>query len=667
MPDKIVEIPGVGNISFPDTMSQDDIDTESAKIYKEKQGAFGVSAETPALSRFVDGVVRANPVTNAVDFGTQLLTDPKAAGAAVIDPMVEQMQKAVQAHQEGRPLDAVGHMAGAIPLVGPYVASNIDRAQHGDVAGALGELSWLLAPGAKKLATAGAEGVVAGAKAIPALREPMNAAADALDSAANERFGKFAAPQVGAIKTRLGNAAVEAAPTILRDPALASLSRRGFANTLEARFHQTAENLDAAADARLVSQQVKTTPLLKKIDGEIAQLTAQPVTASRIVPEVTSGAVREVPLDPLRQYALRWMKDEMENFPFTKRTWNEAPRKSGNAAGGDAQIVAGAAGAPIYQRIIGEGQLSKASRGDVLKAINDAIAGKTDGKLRELVIGVADDLARGDQKTQRMMLTPGPEGERYPATSRLLELSKNAPATMPARAGRPLGQAVEPAPNSSQIATLRKIRSEVAALGPIAPYEAIRRIRQAWDKVAKVKYLPATAQDALASQGDATGAMKGTGALREGLAQTDTKSAEAYAQYHVYRSANDVVQAAEEADRVRPNRGRGIMARTAGALATAAKGGNPAAMVIGGMAGAIADKAAEMAPTVQLVIARRMAAVADALRTGDTPRAQALTNRIIGQFPAVRSGLKLAGKGLALAGRDAIPARMAAEQDPSEK
>lgn len=47
MPDTVVEIPGVGNIAFPDTMSHDEIAAASAKIYQEKQGAFEV--KTPPL------------------------------------------------------------------------------------------------------------------------------------------------------------------------------------------------------------------------------------------------------------------------------------------------------------------------------------------------------------------------------------------------------------------------------------------------------------------------------------------------------------------------------------------------------------------------------------------------------------------------------------------
>jgi len=207
----------------------------------------------------------------------------------------------------------------------------------------------------------------------------------------------------------------------------------------------------------------------------------------------------------------------------------------------------------------------------------------------------------------------------------------------------PFGRAVEPAPNTTQIETLRRIKSELEALGPVAPYESVRRIRQAWDQVAKVKYSPAVSPDYLAKSGEATGASRGTAAMREALAQTDPASANAYATYHLYKTADDVAQAAEEAQRVRPNRGRGMMARTAGALIGAREGGIVGAGV-GAIAAGMADRAAEMAPTFQIAIARRMAAVADALRAGDATEAQALLDRTLQKFPNVRTTLRITGK-----------------------
>ncbi len=500
--------------------------------------------QSGAIDRYLGGLVSANPVTNSVDFLSQMFTDPKGAGASVVNPSLEQLDQMLTAHREGRPLAAMGHAAGAIPLIGPFVAENVKKAQEGDAAGAMGALTWLASPAAKRGVKAGTGVVVDAAKKTP-LRVPMNAAADALDRSANERLARTMSPQTGPNKTRLGNQMVKAAPDLLRDPELTGYTRSGVADKIASRYEQVAEGLDVAANERLVSQQVRTEPLLKQLDTEIGKLTAQPVEASK------------------------------------------APR--------------------------------------TIKPTPAVTKG-------EQVAGITGEIAPSDYATVE-----------------------------------PYGKAVEPQPNSSQLATLKQIRSEIAQLGPVADYEAIRRIREAWDKVAKVKYMPSTAQDVLKAQGDATGAAKGTGAMREALAQTDPKSAVAYRQYTLYKTAHDVAQAAEEADRVRPNRGRGIMARTAGALIGAKEGGAVGAG-IGAMVAGIADKAAEMAPTFQVAIARRLAAVADALRSGDVDRAKVMTDRIVLTFPHVRAGVKWTGKVTAAAGRAAGTARLAADQqEPNQK
>lgn len=199
----------------------------------------------------------------------------------------------------------------------------------------------------------------------------------------------------------------------------------------------------------------------------------------------------------------------------------------------------------------------------------------------------------------------------------------------------PIGQAVEPAPSASQIATLRKIRGEVAQLGSVAPYEAIRRIRSAWDQVARVKFMPATAQDALSSQGAAQGAVRGTAALREGLSQADPASAAAYRQYSIFKSANDVLTAAQEAERARPTVGRGLMRTGSGTVAGAVSAGAPGAAV-GAIVGYVLDRASSYAPTMQVFIARQMQGIADALRRGDTQAAQTQAVSLKASLPTVQ-------------------------------
>lgn len=469
----------------------------------ERGGAFG---------RFVEGAVgplAAAPGMAATAAQSLMPTEGGAAarqelGRSIVDPSVARLEMAAQANREGRPLAAVGNVAAAVPIIGPAVASGIDQMRSGDVAGGAGTLTGIAAPFVAGPLARGGVGALKGT----AVGEKL---AGALDASAERRLVDTIVPKVGPNKTRLGNQAADVAPKLLRDPELGAFSRGGLADKIGTRLDQAIEGLDAAANNRTASQQVKTGPLLQQLNAEISRLTATPVEASRPVPSVQGD-------------------------------WKLTPE------------------------------------------------------------GVSRDVA-----------------------------------------SRPIGQPVEPGPNAPQLDVLKRMRAEVQRLGPVAPYESVRRIRESWDQVAKVKYNPATSADFLAKQGEATGASKGTAALRQGLAEADPQGAQANATYHLYKTANDVVQAAEEANRVRPNRGRGIMARATGAMVGGKEGGIVGAG-IGAIAMGIVDRAAEMAPTFQIAIARRMAAVADALRAGKPAEAQQLLDRTVARFPAVKSSLKISGK-----------------------
>lgn len=483
-----------------------------------------------ATGRFVNGVWQNINPMNTVHLMETMAQGPSVAMPQILAPSMARIDRAKAANEQGRPLDALGNLAAATPLIGPPVASAIDKVRSGDIAGGAGEMTGIAAPFLAGPALRGGAGLLKGT----AVGESIAGAADA---SANARMVDQMVPKVGLNKIRLGNKAAEIAPRLLRDPDLSAFSRSGLAEKISTKLEAATEGLDTASDARTVAQQVKTGPLLKALDDSIAELTAQPVEASAV-----SG------------------------------------------------------GTTVTGRVTGTGF--------------------------------------------------GPE----PAT------------TAPVRGSASYGQPVEPAPNASQIATLRQMRKEVAALGPTAPYESVRRIRQAWDQAARVKYSPAVSVDYLAKQGEATGAAKGTGAIRESLAQADPASAQSYDAYSLFKNANDVVQAAEEAARVRPNRGRGIMARTAGAMIGAKEGGAPGA-VIGAIAAQIADRAAEMAPTFQIAIARRLAAVADALRAGDAAGAQTIIDHTIQKFPAVKTGLKITGKMTPAIGGQLDQLPLAAEGD----
>lgn len=243
------------------------------------------SSEGP-VERFAAGAVRANPVTNAVDLITQLVTDPTAAGKAILDPSVERLDRASTAHQEGRPLDALGNLAAAVPMIGPYVGGAVDRAQAGDVAGALGELSWMGLPLAKK----GGAAALAGAKRIPGAGAVLNPLADLADRWSTDQLVDATAPKVGANKARFGRTAARIAPELAREPGLSALSREGFHAKVEQGLQTAAADLDAITDAIPAGTRYGTDPLLGRLMAVRDRLMVSGSHES-IIPEPRRAAV----------------------------------------------------------------------------------------------------------------------------------------------------------------------------------------------------------------------------------------------------------------------------------------------------------------------------------------------------------------------------------------
>lgn len=475
-------------------------ESELKDIFAAAGVATDAAPEGSATSRFIGGVAKTlNPVT-MVEGAYNAVRHPIDTAGSILQDNLQQLKQAGSDFQQGRYSEAVGHgAAGLLPVIGPAAARAGERIGSGDVAGGLGEGAGLLAPfaagPAMKAAGAGARGAVAAARAVPAGADAMDAVAALADRASTNRIVDVGGPKVGPNKLRLNNKLADVAPQLARDPDLSALSRQGLQAKVAAKLEEATANLDGASDSRLVSQQVKTAPLVAALDAKIADLTASPAEGT---------AISRQPIT-------------VNGKPAT--TWTN------------------------------------------------------------------------------------PDG--------------------------PIGQKVEPGPNRAQIGTLKQIRDEVAQLGPVAPYEAVRRIRQAWDQVAKVKYSPAMSPDFLAKQGEATAAMKGTGAIRDALSAADPQTATANAQYSLYKTANDVLQATEETERARPRVLRGIVARTGGAMVGAESGGAIGAGV-GVLLGTVVERVADLGVTAKIVVARKLASVADLLRGGNVQQAEA-TLRSIGR------------------------------------
>lgn len=183
-----------------------------------------------------------------------------------------------------------------------------------------------------------------------------------------------------------------------------------------------------------------------------------------------------------------------------------------------------------------------------------------------------------------------------------------------------LGKNVVPTPLQPRARMLEQAIREIEGLGPVAQFDDLRLIRQAYDGPATTVYNPSTTADFLAKRGESLGAADVTSVLREQLAQMDPAIAQVNAQYSLYKNASDILKAAEEIERVRPKVGRQIMSRLTGALVGGQQGGTTGA-IAGYALGPVVDQLAQAGYTTKLQAAGYMQRMATAIRTGDVGQA----------------------------------------------
>ncbi len=217
------------------------------------------------------------------------------------------------------------------------------------------------------------------------------------------------------------------------------------------------------------------------------------------------------------------------------------------------------------------------------------------------------------------------------------------------------GEDVVPTPNAPRVAVINQAIDEIKQLGPVVNYDALRQIRQAYDGQAKAVYAPAVTADFLQKQGSKLGAADVTGVLRDRLAKFDPQTAAANATYSFYRSANDVLQAAEETERTRPKVGRQIIARLTGSVVGGEAGGLPGALA-GYVAGPIADAVANSGPTLRIGYARKLASLADALRAHDLGKTISVAEQLKQMRPNLALQAAVAGNAIATQSQPNAPA-----------
>ena len=190
----------------------------------------------------------------------------------------------------------------------------------------------------------------------------------------------------------------------------------------------------------------------------------------------------------------------------------------------------------------------------------------------------------------------------------------------------PYGESQTAAPERARVAAIDKAINEVKALGPTAKYDALRDLRAGWDLEAKPVYSGAVTPEYIANRSRQMGAADVTGAIREFLASKDSGTAAANAEWSFFKKAKSVLDATEEVERTRPNRGGKIMSRVAGSIV-----GSQMAGALGGIAGYMIAPAAEvsvgMGVTTKLKMATQLNNLASAIRTGNASKTAFYANQ----------------------------------------
>jgi hypothetical protein len=685
--------------------------------------------EGSAVGRFASGVGEMlNPVT-LVKGLYQAGRHPIQTAGALYDAQAAQFGKAGEALSQGHYSEAIGHgAAGILPVIGPIAAEAGEQIARGDVAGGLGKGVGLLAPlGVKPAAQAVKSVIPSSVKAT---------AAASLETGAARRVADVMAPKVGANKQRFGRMADKVAPKIAEDLAAdgAPWTREGLHSQVGGKLEGAESGLDAAADARNPGAAHPTKPLIDALLQKRAQLTAEPIQGSKLVPEYVgtnkrtgaagdSQASAAGPAATRRDGTRGALAQLGENPPEAEltRVYYRDAKKSGydgsldefradfGARLKDAQELVGDL-STIHDEYSHTALLKEIAKGGGIgadKGFPGEIAqlwehstgiipgkglSKTTGRLKKSrtlsgggIAGVSGVLKKSGGLSLDYMaeyLRQDPRFAHIDGPNALLDAIEQSRLAKPVNAGgiadaleavgvrpgtkwwevgddlsfnpadieadaagltrqaRPIGEPVVPKHDRARVREIDNAISELNQLGPIARYEAIRRLRQSYDQPAKAKYVPSLTQDFLKKQSQASGAADVTGVLREHLAQMEPATAEANATYHIYKTADDVLAATREIERTRPRVGRQIMARLTGSVVGGQQAG-AAGAVAGYLGGPLIEQAVASGLTTKLKTAALMQRLAKAIRAGDAATSNSLLDTMMQELKttgAVQAG-----------------------------
>lgn len=570
------------------------------------------------ISRAVGGVLTGSGLAALPGFiGTALTQNPYTTAKDLVKGVVSPLGRLANvgdAYRAGGLTGAANEVAASIPLLGPGAEQASQRLKSGDVAGGIGEIVGMVGG-------AVSPGVVKPAVGLAGRMAPNVGAA--LERVAQAKIADVIAPKgVSKVNRIVGKKAAEVAPRLASEPGMGALTRQGFHEKAKAKLEESKLDLDNANDARNPADLVDTSLVTSGLEEQLRKLVAAPAEgveanakarawALPVLPEKTPIAKKFSELPVEYQAEMKRLAAEMEEFQFIDRTWldksQDVAREGGYGSGRgsrarqhttaaqmDKPFVEGEGGTPVYQEIMGG--VKGSSRNAVIRALNQYI-NKGDA-LPTSVVQRAINLADKRVRTPDAVSKP--------------QLPIEGFFEMPS--GK-LGESIIPEPSRPRANAIIQALKEVRALGPAAPYESLRKIRQAWDEPANAVY-NALSPDFVNSKLAAKGAADVTGTLREVLSFADENTAKANKNYSFWKKTNDVLDYTEELERVRPKVGRRIAARFAGGAAGGAYGGLKG-MALGAILGPVIESSLSAGQGFKILLARGMDDLARALKNND--------------------------------------------------
>jgi hypothetical protein len=575
-----------------------------------------------------------NPIAMAKGIIDLATTNPMTSGFNLGMAQYAQFQKAKDAFDQGRHVEAMGYaLAGALPLVGPAAADVGETIGSGDVAGGLGEAAGLMT-------TVAAPGLVAAGAKVARHVPGAPTVAEMAARGSSRRMADVITPKVGANKTRFANMAIQTSERLAAEPEMGALTRSGLGQKVADQRAVLEGRLDEAAQARNPHDLIDTSVVVSALKDRLARITAHPAEGAEAHARLKSmGLSPKLPTSAPTQSAfaslpaeyqaeLKRIQAELDEFPYVRL--DQEPSSRAVAADPsldyrEKSFTPGIAGSPVLHDIGGTG--TRVSMARTLKGYIES-GQRLPTAMVKRAIEVADARIRGG---------PSPQPGR-PLGRTMLPIEDFETAQT-----GPLGSPVVAAPYQSHADVITQAIADVQKLGPAATYDSLRTIRQAHDQVAKAKYNPSVTQDFQKVLGQANGSADVAGVLRETLATADPATAAINKDYSFYRKVDDVIQAAEEVDRSRPKVARTIISRLTGAIVGGQSAGRLGA-VVGGILGPTLETGLKaLTEGRKIVMARYLADVAKALRTGEAPAIEAALRKLRAVSVVTQSVAKSSG------------------------